>query len=377
MTLKTSVDELTLVLQATVDDKIAIEKASDWIGKAETIITTFEGLAKFASIFGEKQTQTKAPAGYTTCYTYGDHSFYFALAYNPENLSMGIVCKFSAESLHYYLHKAKWQVYDFLQAVKSDEYEMRLSRVDLDVEFFDERFTVNSIYTKLKAKKLEVYLQKQQQGKIIFSKKNLHYRGFNKSGLVETLYINSPRSSVSCRIYDKQKEEIELNKSDLATALEHKWVRFEAVFKSDYAHNLTEKMLQLSTPKELSDLILNCWTQKFYFVQASDGKPAVYTQKMLAAMKDNSFKLYGRIPTDNDLLKRFKYLIKSSGTVSTLYKIWAVFGEENLENAVNYILDYVIDWQPNADCKQWLKYHTDDTRNSFKNFEEIRQKIDQ
>lgn len=365
MTLKTSVDELTLVLQAPVADKLSFKKSSQWVGKAEMMIMTFENLAKFDSIFGSKHVQGKAPAGYTMCYSYGDHSFYFAIAYNPDNWSMGVVCKFSAESLHYYLNKAKCQVYDFMRGVKSDEYEMRLSRIDFDVDFFDERFTVNGIYEGIKNHKLDVYLQKQQKGKKIFSKKPLHYRGFNKGGKVETIYINSPRSGVSCRIYNKQQEEIELNKSDLDLALEHKWVRFEAVFKSDYAHNITEKLMQITSPKGLSDLILTCWTQKFYFVQTSNNKPAPYTKKMLDALNDDSYRLFGRMPVDNDLLKRFEYLLEQSGTISTLYKIMAVWGKDDLENALNYMLDYVLTWQPNDDCKKWLKYHTDDTKNSF------------
>lgn len=373
MTLKTSVDELTLVLQAPVADKIAFKDASDWIRKAENIIVTFENLAKLTTIFGKKQVQIQAPAGYTTCYRYGDHNFYFAVAYNPANWSMGIVCKFSAESLHYYLAKINWQVYEFLQAVQSDEYEMRLSRIDFDVDFFDERFTVNSIYEKLKNKKLKVYLRKQRQGKSILAEKNLHYRAFNRSGKVETLYINSPRSSVNCRIYNKRLEEIELNKSDLQTALKHKWVRFEAVFKSDYAHNLTPKLLQLSAPKELNDLILTCWTQKFYFVVNS--KPASFTQKMLDAIEDDSYNLYGHKPIDNDLLRRFKYLLENSGTVSTLYKMLSIWGDEDLRAAINYMYQFVINWHVNDDCKTWLKHHSTDTLESFANFDELKEKL--
>lgn len=373
MTLKTSVDELTLVLQAPIADKIDFEDASDWIRKAENIITTFENLAKFATIFGKKQVQIKAPAGYKVCYSYGEHNFYFAVAYNPESWNMGVICKFSAESLHFYLLKTGWQVYEFLQAIKSDEYEMRLSRIDFDVDFFDERFTVNSIYEKLKAQKLKVYLQKQRQGKSILAEKHLNYRGFNRSGKVETLYINSPRSDVNCRIYNKKLEEIELKKSDMETAIKHKWVRFEAVFKSEYAHNLTEKILQLSAAKQLNDLILTCWTQKFYFMIAD--KPAVFTQKMLDAIEDGSYKLYGHLPVDNDLLNRFDYLLKNSGTISTLYKILSIWGNKDLKKAIKYMYKYVVIWRPNDDCMTWLKKHKDDTLDSFGSFDELKEKL--
>lgn len=365
--LKASVDELTLVLQASRDQKMKLESESDWAKLAELMIIDFEQKAQFTIIFGAKIRVQNCPSGYTYGYTYGSHSFYFAVAYNQKAYSMGVIIKFSAEALHYYLRKTGQEAYEFLQNVRSDAYTMRLSRIDFDVDFVDEKFTVNALYEQLKSKKVEVYLQKHQKNKVIFSKKQLHFRGFMKNGKIETIYLNSPKSSVNCRIYNKQLEEIELHKPDMNYALMHKWVRFEAIFKGEYAHNLTNTLLNIESKHELSDLIIDSWIQKFYFKKVSK-KTAIYTQKMIDAKKTGNFVLTGQVPKDNDLAKRFDYLLLKSGTISTLYKIKELWGSSALEYATKYINTYVEDWHMNQGCAEWLKKHAVDTKESYKNF---------
>lgn len=365
--LRASVDELTLVLQASRDQKMELENEEDWIELAQLLILDFESKAKLTSVFGAKNRIKNSPAGYTNGVTYGQHSFYFAVAYNQKAYSMGIIVKFSAEALHYYMQKTGQEAYEFLQNVKSSSYMMRLSRIDFDVDFIDEQFTVNGLYEQLKSQKIEVYLQKHQQNKVIFSKKNLNFRGFMKNGKIETIYINSPISSVNCRIYNKQLEEIELRKPDMNYALEHRWIRFEAVFKNEYAHNLTNNLLKIQSKHELCDLIIDSWLQKFYFKKSS-GQTAIYTQKMLNAKKDGNYVLIGQIQKDNDLSKRFDYLLTDSGTISTLYKIKELWGSSALEYATRYINSYVEDWHMNQGCSEWLKKHATDTKESFKDF---------
>ena len=373
--LKASVDELTLILQASRDDKMKLEGESDWTKLAELMIIDFESKAKFTTVFGAKARAKNCPSGYTYGYMYGSHSFYFAVAYNPKLYSMGIVVKFSAEALHYYLRKSSQETYEFLQNVKSDTYEMRLSRIDLDVDFIDEKITVNALYEQLKSKKIEIFLQKHQQDKMIFSKKNLKFRGFMKNGKMETIYLNSPRSSVNCRIYNKRLEEIELKKPEMKYALMHEWVRFEAVFKHDYAHNLTTTLLNIHSKHELSDLILDSWIQKFYFKKASGGT-AVYTQKMLDVKKSGNYVLNGQVPKDNDLSRRFEYLLENSGSISTLYKIKALWGSGALEYAIKYITTYVENWEENEGCAEWLKKHEADTKESYQNFADFMSQFD-
>ena len=111
--LKTSIDELTVVLQATVKDKLSIESNADWQKLANEIIADFEEKSDLETAFGKKAEAQKCPEGYTIGHLYGNHSFYFCVAFNQENYSMGIIVKFSAQALAYYLKTKKMQVYDF------------------------------------------------------------------------------------------------------------------------------------------------------------------------------------------------------------------------------------------------------------------------
>ena len=79
--LKTSIDEMTVVLQATVNEKLNLENNADWKKLANGIITEFEEKADLENIFGEKSEAQKCPEGYTEGYLYGSHSFYFCVAF--------------------------------------------------------------------------------------------------------------------------------------------------------------------------------------------------------------------------------------------------------------------------------------------------------
>ena len=390
--LRASVDEFTLVLQAPRDQKLELEDAEDWDSLANRLIIEFENKAKFVSILGSKMQAEKCPAGYVQGFCYGRHNFYVVVAYNKTAYNMGIVIKFSAEALHYYLAKSKQEIYDFLQNVESDMYSMRLSRIDFDIDFIDEVFTVNSLYEKIKSKKVEVFLQKQQKEKVIFSKRNLRYRGFMDEGKIQTIYLNSPLSSVNCRIYNKRLEEIKLRKPEMKFALSHSWIRFEAVFKNEYAHTYfrnkdDEKKEIYQAAKNTGDSTLmeifkvgkdtgnsastqKEETQKFFFKNA-DGTTSVYTKKMLDALKSNDFQLLGQMPQDNDLNKLFEYVLENSGTISTLYKIKTLWGVDALAYAVSYINHYVSDWDANQNCIEWLKKHANDTKETYPNFSDF------
>lgn len=159
--LKTSIDEITVVLQATVKDKLNIEKNEDWQKLANKIIADFEEKADLINIFGDRQEEKKCPQGYDKGWCYGEHSFYFCVAYNQDNYAMGIIVKFSAQALVYYLKTRKMQVYEFLQKIQSEIYDFRLSRCDCDVDFMNEKFTPTRIFSDLKHGKVLAYYQKK------------------------------------------------------------------------------------------------------------------------------------------------------------------------------------------------------------------------
>lgn len=372
--LKTSIDELTVVLQATVSEKMTLENNADWQKLANEIIVEFEKTADLKNIFGERVKETSCPQGYTNGFCYGQHSFYFCIAYNESSYNMGIIVKFSAQSLAYYLKKTNQQVYSFLQTLKSDKYEFRLSRCDVDVDFMNEKFTPTQIFNDLKTEKVLVFYQKNQKNKLIFVRKHAKLQGFAINRDVPTVYVGSIASDCQLRIYDKKLEQIQQNGSKLAWVLQFDSViRFEVALKHDLAHNITDLLLKVKNDKQLNDLVLSVFLQKFYFKRARTDKATLYTKKMQKALKGDQEYLLGHVNADNDLLQRFKYLLLSSGTISTLYKILAVYGYDDLDQALEYIKNFVQNWNVNDDCRFWLQKHADDTAETFDDFANLKQ----
>lgn len=374
--LKTSIDELTVVLQATVSEKMTLENNADWQKLANEIIVEFEKKTDLKGIFGERVEEASCPQGYTNGFCYGQHSFYFCIAYNESSYNMGIIVKFSAQSLAYYLKKTNQQVYSFLQALKSDKYEFRLSRCDVDVDFMNEKFTPTKIFKDLKNEKVLAYYQKMKNGKMIFVKKNFKLQGFAIGKEVPSCYCGAVSSDSQLRIYDKKLEQIQRNGSKLAWVLKFDSViRFELSLKHDLAHNMTDLLLNIHTDKELNDLILSVFLQKFYFKRATTGNPTPYTRKMEQALKGKKSYLLGHLNVDNDLLKRFQYLLYSSGTISTLFKVLSLWGIDDLDEATDFIKQFVLDWSPNDGCRVWLKKHGSDTAESFTDFADLKKNL--
>ena len=220
------------------------------------------------------------------------------------------------------------------------------------------------------------YQKKQKNNKMIFVKKSCKLQGFAINQEVPTAYLGSVVSDCQLRIYDKKREQIERNGSKLDYVLKYdSVVRFELALKHDLAHNLTDMLLKINNDKQLNDLILSIFLQKFYFKRAKTDKPTAYTKKMQKALKSQQSFLLGHVNSDNDLLQRFKYMLYDSGTVSTLYKVLAIYGYDDLDQALEYIKNFVQNWNVNDDCRFWLQKHADDTAETFGSFADLKEQL--
>lgn len=290
---------------------------------------------------------------------------------------MGVIVKFSAQSLADYLKARKMQIYHFLQGLKSEIYDFRLSRWDCDVDFMNEKFTPTKIFKDLKDEKVLAYYQKPKNNKMIFVKKNFKLQGFAIGKEVPTCYCGAVSSDSQLKIYDKRLEQIQKHGSKMKYVLQFDSViRFELALKHDLAHNFTDLLLKIHSDKELNNLILSVFLQKFYFKRATTGKHTSYTRKMEQALKGQKSYLLGRLNADNDLMKRFQYLLYSSGTISTLFKVLALWGVDDLNQATDYIKQFVLTWDPNDGCREWLKKHGSDTAESFADFADLKKNLE-
>ena len=347
------IDELTMVLSA---DKTALGNPADWEPEAESMITEFARLAKLEHIFGEqKELEGRPPQGYMTAYQYGDNPFYFAVAYHPSHPKMGIVVKFSAHSWAVYCQKGGTDIKKFLCSIQSASYRVRISRVDFTVDYQNWNISVNDLYHRLDRKRLEV---RDYKGEVNHSE----LCAYETDGKASTFYVGSRKTGTRLflRVYDKKLEQIVNTGFRYQEALNTKsWVRFEAVFKGDYAHQLTDIIMKTGDEK-LTALIADKIAEKYRFYDLKKKKYMDFTTELLEKSEGNFQRLRLESPRDNDFFSSLKHLVRGSGLFPALYKCSEIWGDESSMDLLRCLHDIYKDgYEPNDDVKVWLKKHKD------------------
>lgn len=347
------IDELTAVL---LSDKIFVESFENWTQKAESMITEFSKLANLERIFGiKKDLDDKPPQGYTTAYQYGDNPFYFTVAYHPSCPNMGVIVKFSAYSWAVYCQRGRTNIKRFLHTIQSKSYHIRLSRVDFTVDYQNWGISVNDIYHKLDKKCLEIHNHK---GNVNHSEIN----AYETNGKASTFYVGSKKTGTRLflRVYDKKAEQIKQRGFRYKEALNTKsWVRFEAVFKGEYAHQLTDIIMETGEEK-LNDLIADKVTEKYRFYDLESREYTDFTTALIEKSKEAFPRLRLESTRDNDFTKSLIHLVKGSGLFPALYKCDEIWGDESSMTLLQCLHDiYKDDYVPNDDVRLWLKKHKD------------------
>lgn len=349
------VDECTVVLST---DKEVVEKLGDWQPQAEKMIAEFAGLAKLQSIFGAKKgLEGKCPQGYAVAYQYGDNPFYFAVAYHPLHPQMGVVVKFSAYSWAVYCQMGDMDIRKFLHTVQSGVYSVRLSRIDFTADYQDWPISVDDIYQSLIAKNLEI---QDCNGKKNHSVITAHEVG----GKASTFYVGSKKAGTRLflRVYDKKAEQVETRGFRCNEALKTmSWVRFEAVFKGSYAHQLTDIIMETGEGN-LKGLIADKISEKFRFYDPENGAYTAFSTALIKGTESGYRRLRLESPRDNGLTGSLLHLINGSGLFPALYKCDKIWGDGT---SMNLLLSlhkiYTEEYKPNDDVLLWLKKHKDTT----------------
>lgn len=374
--LELGVDEITLVLQISQQLKSMYNNSSfDWSSVAENIIYTFITKSNFKTIFGESIPEKRPPQGYTVAYAYGEHNFYLAIAYHQFQMSMGIAIKFSAQALDYYCEASGLKVYEFLQKVKDSAYTVRLSRIDLVADYIDEEINVTTIYQNLIDNKIGLFreYESKKTGEVSYRRCEMQFQGYLKERDVPTIYIGSVQSNSRLRIYDKKREQMERKGSKLDKARKcHDWVRFEGVFKHEFAHQLSAELLNIKTDDEFANLIACTLIQKFRFMYIDNGVidcETEYSQMLLDCISNQNFALKSPSSRNYDLSKSIGYMFFGSGVISTLYKIKSIWGDEAVLKFLTFTGEYLKEWEPNDDCRYWLGKNSNDYRKNYPNYD--------
>lgn len=371
--LELGIDEITIVLQLSPEIRKEM-KFIEWEDYASQMIGVFVEKSGFNTVFGDVIPEMRAPAGYTIAYKFGEHNFYLAVAYHEMQVRMGVVIKFSARSLDYYCELSGLSVYELLQMIQDELYTVRLSRIDLTADYINENIRVTEIYNNFIKNKVGIFREHEDKetGKISYRKCKMLYQGYLKKAEVPTLYIGSTQSNSRLRIYDKKREQIETNGTKLIKAKNCKdWVRFEGVFKHEYAHQLSKQLLEIKNDNELANLIACTLIQKYRFMHIDNGVAdceTEYSQLLINSISNQNFSLKSPTSRNYELNRNIAYLFNGSGVISTLYKIKMVWNDEAVSIFLKYIEDYLKMYIPNDDCRNWLRCNQSDYRRNYPEF---------
>lgn len=132
------------------------------------------------------------------------------------------------------------------------------------------------------------------------------------------------------------------------------WVRLEAEFSSDYAHQLTELFKNCEDDEELKNIILSIILDRYMFFYTGSGKPTKLTRLMLQELDNKDFELESLSPRNNSLERSIDHLIKGSGLYSTMYKIYMIWGEDELIEFLEFLYERFKEYEPNNDVFIWL-----------------------
>lgn len=367
--LAVGVDEFTLVLRSTG----ALETI-DWLDELDKMTDEFIRLSRIEELYGKLENATsKLQAGYTNGLTIANRPWHFMICWHEILPTMGLCIKFSAHAYAAYCrdyekkYQAKMNIVVFLKQIESDIYTMRLSRIDLTADYKDypnprnpaRQLDPNTLYEQIKSG--NYIIRNHKDKKVIRT-----YSALDKNGAYETFYAGSRKGKTDgfLRCYDKKQEQIETSGYRYDEAIQcESWVRFEAVFKGTYAHQITKQLKGISTEDELKQLIAMDISDKYRFYDMTTAHELEITEDLvgLATGRDEG-KLSCSGARDNTIRQSIEYLKKNSGLYMIFYKVnivWGKKGEEALMEHLKavYENDYKPEAEKKAEIRNWRKKH--------------------
>ena len=365
----TSIDEATFVIKPT-EDTVG-EYPDKWFQIATSIAETVSERLSLPTLFGDYIPLKTAPAGYTDGFTFQQLPYYFAIAWHEKNFTMGIILKYSASALSHY--KATYQdyygeaidVHNIAQLLYADYYDLRLSRIDLAVDYFNYPMSVNDLYQGLKKRQ---YIVTNHKGRKNVSKVSAQ----EVNGHAQTIYLGSKQKNVNSllRIYNKYQEQLDNHGRYMhLTKYCDSWVRMEASYKGTYSNQILALLLEVDSPQDLSKLIVNKMIDKYCFHDTESGKPLPFTSDLLKGF--GSFpELESLNSRNNDLLATISYLMKGSGFFPLLKKVEEIWGTQARNHfIIRLIQEYETNYTPNPDVGLWLnKFGAELEKLNFKDF---------
>lgn len=371
-------DEVTMVLRPD-ERTLAGMEFSDWVPVADRIIGSFIDRTDLESVYGEPRQETRCPRGYTESITLGEHPFYLALAVNEHQPLMGCCIRISAKALAHYVEETGHEAYRLVQdAYSPDDYDLRLSRIDLTADYLDEGIDVSALYRGLSSGGTLVMREQVdgRTGETSLRRSATKLSGYAVGDAVPTFYLGSRKANVDAllRVYDKRREQLETNGRQLSKARScTDWVRFEASLRHGYATQICDAMIDVADDAEYARLIASAFSQRYQFhaLTPSGLAPTPWSQKLIDAANGAPALLHSPSSRDTGLASSLRYLRDGSGLLPLLYKAGAIWDEDAPEKMLGWLLSSLGHYEPNADCRTWLRRNAIDYAKHYKTVDDF------
>ncbi|MBQ5960435.1 MAG: replication initiation factor domain-containing protein [Firmicutes bacterium] len=359
------IDEVTFIVLPGERIKERIREV-DWSTIAEHIIRLIENAICLIQIMGEAyQADTSNVQGYSVGYEYGRHPFYFRVCYHEAVHSMGVVIRFSASALRFYLINSLEPIHsvpDMLRQLREalPDYKVLFSRIDFAVDYINEGISVNDIQEQITTGNVGIFYENGR-------KNGSSIRYINQNGITDTIYIGTREKNTKTmlRIYNKKKEQLQTHGTQYELAAKSTdWVRVENEIHGDYAHSLSDELYKFTSEEELLSFIALCINNKYSFRYTETEDEQVHYHAITKSLRDaikRPSSYYYTISgyKDLSLKQNLDYLINKSGLMAFLYKIEEI-EEGSIDRFFTLLKNRLEYYNPNTDTIKWMRTHYND-----------------
>lgn len=317
-----SIDELTVSFLHK-DDLVSSE---DHVELSEELIQAFVKNMSIEEL--GPVSQGKNINGYNVTYKPQDAQLTFS--YHTEWPSMGVSVKFSASALQEYLSilgKLEGWAVDAIDVLKwmseiarQSNFKTRLSRIDVAADYLNLDLSVSQLHQAILTEEIRVTDHRESREKKLGAY-------FGKGGETQTFYIGQYSTRTGfLRVYDKKVEQLGNKHSrHYEQALYCKnWVRAEAVFKDEFAHQITEKLLD-ADEIEYKAILASLMLSRYRFINQDDSYHTLTAELMrLERLRTYTMSINHR----HYSLQRSMDTLTTGQVQNTLYKVRQIKGEE-------------------------------------------------
>ncbi len=373
------VDQFTVVLRFVGQ----LEDLESWPAQVKRIVDAFVKLSELEMFFGKLvRGRGNRPTNYIEALTYDNVPWQFSIAWHPTQLKQGVCVSFSAHAWAVYQevfrekHQRQITVAGFLQQIQCEHYSTRLSRIDIMADYFNfgELLKVNTIYSALSTNELVVVDRNNKR-----NARNIEGREKNYNVQSFTIGSKTENALAKLKVYDKKIEQ--LAKAEKAFRLDEaraceSWTRFEASYRSDYAHQISDDLVELGKLND-TEGFLDTYVQylaskildRYRFKDVATGEMTLYTKMLLDLAQDGTFRaLRTESPENHSLEHSTTHLCRQSGIMALLYKVEKIWGRDAIAEYLQHIIEYYEKCycekaKSNYRLQKWLRENTSSLEN--------------